>query len=149
MNETAAAGGSRITVIRAGEWQPHAATLKHVFLVGNLQRPSPHPFFRRADVEVILCEYQTGDHGMPHWHRETDEIEFVIEGRVGYHEIATDTTWCFGSGDLHSIPRGTCVRRIAREPARTLALKLPSRAERVHCRECARICRYRLEPYAI
>ena len=148
MNELSTSDFSGIDVIRADTWQQYAATLKHVFLVGNLQRPIPHPFLRREDIEVIMCHYQPGDDGIPHWHQEVDEIEVVLAGRLGYHEIATNTTQWFGPGDLFIIGRGICVQRFVREPARTLAIKIPSSAEKVQCQLCSRNCTFRISPFS-
>lgn len=144
-SKLSATGG--IATIRRGDWQPHARTLKHVFLVGNLQRPVPHPFLRRSDVEVIFCEYEAGDNGLPHWHAEVDEIELVVAGKVGYRDIASGESHWFETGDLLSVPRGVCVERIVSEPSRTVAIKLPSLAEKIHCRSCDRICAHRRDPF--
>ena len=137
----------QLGIIRAELWEPHAAELKHVFLAGNLQHPVPHPFFRRKDVEVIICQYGQGDHGLPHWHRDVDEVEFIISGRLSYRNIADGTLVDFKAGDLLTIPRGCCVERRVDGPARTLAIKLPSLAEKVHCADCTRTCSSRREAY--
>lgn len=134
-----------IGTIRKSDWQPHAAALKHLFLAGDLQRPVPHPFFRRTDVELVWCEYQPGDDGVPHWHEHVDEIEIVLAGRVGYRDIATNELMWFEEGDVLNVPRGLCVERVVRAASRTLAVKLPSRAEKVECRACARECAQRRE----
>src|SRR5581483_9006805 len=73
MSELTSSAGIR--AIRAAEWEPFAGDLKHVFLAGDLRRAVPHPFLRRTDAEVILCVYQPGDDGVPHWHTTVDEIE--------------------------------------------------------------------------
>lgn len=136
-----------LVAIRHADWAGHAKMLRHVFLVGDLQRPVPHPFLRRRDVEMICCEYQAGDDGRPHWHETVDEFEFVIEGRIGYEEIATGVMWWFEAGDLIHVPKGVCVWCRVPGPARTLAIKLPSSDEKVICRNCARTCNRRQEPY--
>jgi redox-sensitive bicupin YhaK (pirin superfamily) len=138
---------SQIEIIRATDWRPHAAALKQVFLVGDLKQPILHPFIRRHDIELIICDYQPGDNGLPHWHQEVDEIEIVLQGRVGYREISTGDMLWFGPGDLLSIRHGVCVERVVTEATRTVAIKLPSRAEKIHCRECRRDCSYRREPF--
>ena len=136
-----------IQVIRKSEWKPYSAALKHVFLAGNLQRPVPHPFLRRTDVEVIWCDYQPGDHGRPHWHEDVDEIEIVLGGRIGCRDIASNEILWFEAGDLLSVTRGVCVERIVTEPSQTLAIKLPSRAGKVHCCDCDRTCTQRREEF--
>ncbi len=134
-----------IQLIRAEEWQPSAARLKHVFLTGDLKIPVSHPFLKRTDVEVIACVYEQGDHGLPHWHQIVDELEFVIEGVVKYLEIASGEILQFEPGDFLHIPHGVCVQRLIDVPARTLAIKLPSNSEKIHCRQCRRECSRRLE----
>lgn len=140
---------SRIRIIRAATWEHRASSDKHVFLAGDLQIPVAHPFLRRTDVEVVMCVYEAGDNGLPHWHEETDEIEVILSGQVGYREISTGMVHRFGPGDLLNIPRGVCMERIVAEPARTLAIKLPSRREKVHCRQCQRTCGDRRELFQI
>jgi hypothetical protein len=128
------------------EYEPFAA-LKHLFLVGNLQRENPHAFVRDRRLEVILCFYNPGDDGLPHWHAEVTEYELVLEGEVGHLDIETGETQWFGPGDLRILTPGTCVQRIVRTPTRTVAIKVPSSAEKVHCAECPRECAVRLTPY--
>lgn len=123
------------------------ADLRHLFLVGDLQRPNPHPFVRDSRLELILCYYQPGDDGLPHWHRDVTEYEVVIEGEVGHVDVATGQTHWFGPGDFRALPPGTCVQRLVRKAARTVAIKTPSSAEKVHCAQCPRECGARLEPY--
>jgi hypothetical protein len=129
--------------IARAEYEPFAA-LKHVFLVGNLQRWSPHPFVRDPRLELILCFYDPGDDGLPHWHAEVTEYELVLEGEIGHRDTLTGETQWFGPGDLHVLAPGTCVQRIVRTPTRTVAVKVPSNAEKIHCVECPRECASRL-----
>jgi hypothetical protein len=146
-SDTPAPGGPQIHVIRGTAWQGEAARLKHVFLAGNLQRRVPHPFLRRDDVEIIACVYQPGDHGVPHWHPLVDELELVLDGVVSYREISSGELRRFEAGDFLSIPRGVCVERRVDQPARTIAIKLPSRDDKVECRHCDRVCASRREPF--
>jgi len=122
------------------------AALKHLFLVGDLQRENPHAFVQDSRLELILCYYNLGDDGLPHWHSEVTEYELVLEGEIGYVDTRTGETQWFGPGDLSIVPPAACVQRIVRKPARTLAIKVPSSAEKVHCAECRRECAARLTP---
>ena len=121
--------------------------LRHLFLVGDLKRPNPHPFVRDERLELILCFYQAGDDGLPHWHKEITEYEVVLEGEVGDLDVATGEIHWFGPGDFRAVPPGTCVKRLVRQAARTVAIKAPSSAEKVHCAQCTRECGSRVEPY--
>ena len=123
------------------------ADLRHLFVVGDLQRPNPHPFVRDSRLELIVCYYQPGDDGRRHWHREVTEYEVVLEGEVGYFDAATGETHWFGPGDVRILPPGLCIERRIRTTARTVAVKVPSSAEKVHCAECPRECASRLAPY--
>ena len=136
----------RLAVIRRDEYAPFAGE-KHLFLAGNLKRPNPHPFLRDARLEWIMCFYEQGDHGIPHWHAEVTEYEVILEGEIGYFEVATGETQWLRTGDFSAVPAGVCVRRMVRERARTVAVKVPSNAERVVCAECPRQCASRLTPY--
>ena len=138
--------GNRVAVIRREEYLPFTGQ-KHLFLAGDLRQPNPHPFIRDTRLEWILCFYEPGDDGIPHWHTGITEYETVIDGEIGYFEAATgDTTW-FRAGDFSAIPAGVCVKRIVRAPSRTIAVKVPSGAERVVCSGCPRECPWRLNPY--
>lgn len=128
------------------EYEPFA-DLQHLFLVGNLQRPNPHPFVRDSRLEFIVCFYKPGDDGLPHWHAEVTEYEFVLEGELGIEDIAGGETQWFGPGDLRILAPGACVRRIVRTPTRTVAIKVPSSPEKVLCAQCPRECAARLAPY--
>ena len=123
--------------------------LQHVFLVGNLQRPCPHPFFRDPRLEVILCRYEAGDHGQFHWHPEVTEYEYVLEGSLTYREAATGNTTVFQAGDLATVPAGVCVERTIEQTCRTLAIKVPSNHVKLHCRDCGRVCTHRVEPLQV
>lgn len=123
------------------------AELQHVFLVGNLQRPCPHPFIRDERVEVIVCSYQPGDDGLLHWHRNITEYELVIEGEIGVFEVDSGQTHWFAAWDFIVIPAGTCVQRIVRQATKTVTVKVPSANDKVHCAGCRRECGRRVEPY--
>ena len=127
------------------QYEPFAA-LQHLFLVGNLQRENPHVFVRDSRVELIVCLYNPGDDGLPHWHRAVTEYEFVLEGEIGYLDVATGEIQWFGPGDLRILTPGTCAQRIIRRPTRTIAVKVPSSDDKIHCQECPRACAMRLAP---
>jgi mannose-6-phosphate isomerase-like protein (cupin superfamily) len=133
--------------IAAAEYGSSFGSLQHIFLVGNLQRSCPHPFFRDQRLEVIACQYEAGDHGQFHWHPEVTEYEYVLEGSLAYREAATGEITVFRAGDLATVPAEVCVERIIEQPCRTLAIKVPSHDVKVHCRDCARECMQRVEPF--
>jgi len=139
--------GGRVTRIAAGEYEGAAEDQQHVFLVGNLEKPTTHPFVRDPRLEIIVCRYGPGDDGRYHWHPEVTEYELVTQGEVGYVEVSSGETRWFEAGDLSIIPPGVCTRRIARTGATTMAVKVPSSAEKIHCSACPRECGHRLEPY--
>jgi hypothetical protein len=133
--------------IRVEEYAPAFDELNHVFLAGDLQKPCPNPFFRDTRVEVIACQYAAGDDGLFHWHTEITEYEYVLEGSVTYVEAATGEARRFHVGDLSMVPAGVCVQRLVDERCRTLAVKAPSRNDKIHCRECERACERRVEEF--
>jgi uncharacterized cupin superfamily protein len=133
-----------IRVIARKEYQAYAGPLKHLYLVGNLQRPVPHPFFRETRAEIALCTLQPGDNGRFHWHPFVTEYEHILEGRLGYFSVAEGRETWFEAGDLISVPAGVCVRRLVREPVRTLTVKVPSQDDKIHCERCDRICPHRV-----
>jgi len=137
---------SQITAIRREEYLPFVDQ-KHLFLTGDLKKPNPHPFIRDARLESIFCFYEPGDDGIPHWHRDVTEYETVLEGEIGYFEAGTGETKWFQPGDFSAIPAGVCVTRIVREHSRTIAVKVPSSAERVVCSTCPRECAWRINRY--
>jgi quercetin dioxygenase-like cupin family protein len=136
----------RVAAIRREEYAPFEHQ-KHVFLTGDLQRPNSHPFFRDTRLEWIMCFYEPGDDGLPHWHQDVTEYETVLEGEIGYFEAATGETKWFREGDFIAIPAGVCVKRMVRERARTLAVKVPSNAQRATCSCCQRECTSRISPF--
>ncbi len=138
---------SAVASIEAAEYQPDFDRLQHLFLVGDLQLPCPHPFFRDPRLEVIACQYAPGDHGRFHWHSAITEYEMVLEGSVTYVEAATGQARIYKTGDFATVPAGVCVKRLIDEPCRTLAIKVPSGNEKIHCRECDRVCARRAEGF--
>jgi hypothetical protein len=132
--------------IAAAEYTEHFSDLPHIFLVGNLLRACPHPFFRDHRLEIILCEYTAGSHGQYHWHPNVTEYEYVIEGSLTYREAETGHVTVFRVGDLATVPALRCVERRVDEYCRTLAIKVPSHDVKIHCRDCSRECAQRLEP---
>jgi len=135
-----------VEIIRREEYSPFEDR-KHLFLVGDLQLPNPHRFIRDERLEWIFCVYEPGDDGIPHWHANVTEYETVLEGEIGYFEAATGETNWFRAGDFSAIPAGVCVKRIVRERARTVAVKIPSDNRRVVCSCCPRKCAWRISPY--
>lgn len=131
--------------ISSDDYADHGSDLKHVFLVGDLKKPTPHPFVRDTRVELIACFYDTGDDGRFHWHPEVTEYELVLDGKVGYLDVASGDTLWYRPGDLSVIPAGLCVKRVVPRSSRTLAVKVPSHDEKVHCDACDRECSFREE----
>ena len=138
---------SGVNSIRAAEHGPFAGELQHIFLAGDLSRPCPHPFFRDARLEILVCDYEPGDHGCFHWRAGITEYEFVLEGSIAYLEAATGERPTFRVGDLLMVPRETCVRRLVEEPCRTLAIELPSGGGRIQCQRCPRECQHRVRDF--
>ena len=81
----------------------------------------------------MLCFYRPGDDGLRHWHREVTEYEVVLEGEVGYFDVATGETYWFGPGDVRILPPACASSGASVQAARTVAIKVPSSAEKVHC----------------
>jgi quercetin dioxygenase-like cupin family protein len=140
-------GAGLVRIVR-GEYADRLGVDKHVFLVGDLQQPTDYPFIRDERVELVLVCYAPGDDGRFHWHERVTEYELVVEGEIGYLEVATGVTHWFAAGDLVAIPAGACVRRLVRQPARGVTLKVPSLATKIHCDACPRACRFREAPFA-
>jgi len=139
--------GGRVVRIARGEYAAALPEDKHVFLVGDLRRPTSYPFVRDPRVELVLVSYEPGDDGSYHWHEAVTEYELVTEGEIGYFEVATRTTHWFAAGDLVAIPPGACVKRMVRSRARGVTLKVPSVAAKIHCDRCGRECTYRVAPF--
>jgi len=121
--------------------------LQHLYLVGDLKKPNEYPFFRDQRVEMIVCYYSPGDDGAHHWHSKVTEYEIILEGMVGYLEAASGIILWFHPGDCSVVPAGVCVKRLIPERARTVAIKVPSSAEKIQCRACSRDCPSRQQPY--
>jgi len=138
---------NRVGRIDYSEYADLLSAIKHVYLVGDLQEPTPHPFMRDDRVEFVLCCYKAGDDGEYHWHPHVTEYEIVVEGEIGYFEVATGQLHWFHGGDVCIIPAGVCVKRLVLQPARTVAVKVPSRNDKVYCAACPRECSCRVTPY--
>lgn len=138
--------GSRVVRIGSGEYAAALPLEKHVFLVGDLRLPTTYPFIRDERVELILVAYDPGDDGRLHWHPDVTEYELVVDGEIGYFEVASGESHWFGAGDLIAIPAGACVKRIVQRPARGVTLKVPSAGSKIHCDACARECEWRVAP---
>lgn len=139
--------GSGITSIGGAEYVAELPAEKHVFLVGDLRRPTTYPFLRDERVEIVRIAYQAGDDGRYHWHPAVTEYGLVLEGEIGYHEAATGDAHWFTAGDFFAIPAEVCVRRKIRGPAQGLTIKIPSIATKIHCEQCARECSVRTAPF--
>ena len=137
----------RVLAIRRDEYAGAWKAQRHAFLVGDLRRDPPHPFVRDGRLEIILTSYAPGDDGEFHWHPEVTEYEYVLEGEIGAFEVGTGATHWNTVGDMLVVPPGVCVRRLVREPVRTLAVKVPSDARKITCSECSRPCTWRTAPF--
>ncbi len=134
-------------VLSADEYQGYFAIAQHLFLAGDLKKPTPHPFFRDNRLEIIACSYNAGDNGLFHWHPLVTEYEYILEGKLSYIEASTGAVHQLKAGDLGHVPVGVCVGRVVEEPCRTLAIKVPSLDEKIHCRQCGRVCLCRQEAF--
>jgi quercetin dioxygenase-like cupin family protein len=137
MERRRAAGMTRIG---AGEYRAELPAEKHVFLVGDLKRPTTYPFLRDDRLEVVMVAYDAGDDGRYHWHPAVTEYGLVIHGEIGYREAASGAVRWFQVGDFFEIPAGVCVQRVIRTPARGLTIKVPSVSTKIHCEACERAC---------
>jgi len=120
---------------------------KHVFLVGDLRKPTSYPFIAERRLELAICAYEAGDDGLPHWHESVTEYEVVVAGRIGYLDVAADVVVGAEPGDFLSVPAGVCVRRLVPERSSTVAVKVPSSAQKTHCEACPRECRHRIDAF--
>lgn len=113
---------------------------QHVFLTGDLRKPSDTPYFHDPRVEMVVCDYAAGDDGTFHWHADITEYQMLLSGRVGLKEAATGQTSWYGHSDVVYIPAGVCVQRLVPEPSRMLGLKVPSiPGDKIHCPACRRV----------
>jgi len=126
------------------EYEKYASSLQHIFLTGNLQQESLHPFFYDDRVELIYCHYQPGDDGSFHWHEAITEYQIVISGAFGVQLADTEEKEWFLPGDVSRIRSGMCVKRIIETETITIAIKVPSiPGDKVQCESCNRNCRSR------
>ena len=144
MNRNGKSNSDSIKYILGTSWNKTGKILKHTFLAGNLKNPLAHPFLNTDKLEIIICTYEKGDHGYPHWHLYVDEFEFVIEGKISYRESLTGISHDFTKNDLIHIPKNVCVNRIVDETCITITLKVPSKSDKVSCFECSRVCDKRI-----
>ncbi len=131
-------------IIRANDYSKEKTQEMHIFLAGNLRRPIGTPFLRDSRIEWIICRYDAGDDGLPHWHTVVTEYEMVTSGRIGYLEISSGETRWFDPGDFLRIPAGACVKRIVPAPSSSVTVKTPSDDDKIHCDNCKRECSFRL-----
>ncbi|MBU1858266.1 MAG: cupin domain-containing protein [Verrucomicrobia bacterium] len=136
------------TILR-GNYLPYAAEKKHIYLIGNLQRPVPYAYFPDRRVEMVLCFYKRGDDGELHWHPNVTEFEYIIEGCMRYYSVCEGAEKLLQAGDIICIPAGVCVRRRVSVCVRTLTVKVPSEDTKIICRCCSRICADRVEEESV
>jgi mannose-6-phosphate isomerase-like protein (cupin superfamily) len=133
-------------VVRIGreEYQDSLAGMRHLFLVGDLKRPTPAPFIRDQHLEMVYCEYQAGDVEAFHWHSVVTEYEFVIEGKLSIIEVDSSQEHILSTGDMFAIPPNACVCRAFLQPTRTMTIKVPSCSDKINCPLCERDCSFRM-----
>lgn len=77
---------------------------KRGWLVGSF----PDALLNRKDIEVGVQEYKRGDRTEIHFHKECNEINIVLRGRI---EVTTNyyikQTTQFYTGDIFIIPKNT------------------------------------------
>ena len=105
----------------------------HVFLVGDLKKSINHDYIKDTRIEFILCRYEKGDHGEPHWHPETDEYEIITSGKIGYQDCMSGNITWYQKGDFSYIPAKKCVKRLVYTKSETIAVKVPSDDKKYIC----------------
>lgn len=130
--------------VTSAEITAYTEAFKHLYLVGNLQKPVPHPYVVDQRLEFVLCNYESGDQGIRHWHRELTEYTFVIQGRLSYMDIVSEQVYDLESGDFFVIPAGQCMSLTIDRPTTALTIKVPSILDKVYCTQCSRVCKARL-----
>ncbi len=93
------------------------------YFCGNLQRPQILPFIQMAGLEIGISDYQKNAYDKPHYHIETPDMVYILEGE--FHVLILDTKEVFimKKGDFISIPPKTPYASKARSGTKTLFIK--------------------------
>lgn len=134
-------------IIRGDDYGGLANELPHIYLVGNLQRAVPHPFFRDDRLEIVRATYPTQMIHQRHWHQTLTEYTFLLSGRVEILLIPQGHIYTAKAGDLVKISPTQCIQLTTLTPLETLTVKVPSQHDKILCAACSRPCSYRLTPY--
>ena len=133
------------TQIQASDYLPFLDALKHVYVVGDLQQPVPHPFIRDDRLELVIVAYPAGTVHQRHWHAELTEYMVVIAGELRAVMIPSGEELIIQAGDMLHVPPETCLQLTTIDDANLMVVKVPSVNDKITCNRCQRDCEWRLD----
>ena len=120
-----------IFVLRQGEIAEATTRNYRQYFCGNLQRPQELDFISTPGLEIGMSDYREFQSDMPHLHKETEDMIFVLEGEYHVKIISTDETIKLSKGDFISVPANTAYASKAAAGTKTLFIKQLNGADKV------------------
>lgn len=104
----------------------------HQYLVGNLKRPQIFPHIFDENLNIGIGEHNSFDWEKPHYHCQSTEYQFVIEGDAKYVDLNENVEYYMKKGDFFVIPAGTSYILKANKGAKILFVKYPAVDDKVY-----------------
>lgn len=114
---------NEIFVLRQIEIAEATAHDYRQYFCGSLQRPKKLNFLSTPGLEIGMSGYKDFQSDIPHYHKETENMVYVLEGEYHLEIISTDETIKLSSGDFISVPANTPYASKATAGTKTLFIK--------------------------
>lgn len=93
------------------------------YFCGDLTRPQLVPFLKMSGLEIGLSNYHQFSYDKPHFHKETHDMIYILEGEFLVRILRTEETISLKKGDFISIPPNTPYASRCKAGTKTLFIK--------------------------
>lgn len=97
------------------------------YLVGDLKKPQQLQHIPSGELEIGMSKYTEFSHDTPHWHSESTEFLYILEGEFHIRLLDDGRDLILKRGDFFALPPGTPYA--SKTPGKTRVLFIKSKAK--------------------
>lgn len=131
-------GDDNFFVLKNSEIDETLAVNDRQYFVGDLERPQELPFLKSEGLEVGMSWYREHTADIPHWHTQSTECLFIIEGEYNIRIIESGDEFTLRAGDFLALPARTAYASKSRN-VKALFIKAPGGPDKRSVDESAEI----------
>ena len=114
---------NELFVLRNQEIEETTSKDYRQYFCGNLKKPQLLPFIKMSGLEIGISNYQYSSHDKPHFHTETPDMVYILEGEFSVRILETKEIINLKKGDFISIPPNVPYASRCKAGTKTLFVK--------------------------